>query len=214
MATFFVNGVTPVEVVAAAAVEHLQVVSGEAYLVEGADPTIGIISAGETLLFDGLTAAVNALSAKPDSYCVIRTTGATQIANADGADEGTPGAFTAAGEQPPLRFSGMSAITANPTDIWAEGTHVFLSDGSTAYWDGTAWQEGIAPTPPLATGADAGVPGAFTPAGSSIPFDLAAMAPVVANPLTLWTVGQNVVMGDTNPAHWDGAAWAAGVAPA
>jgi len=40
------------------------------------------------------------------------------------------------------------------------------------------------------------------------------MAGIIANPGTLWTVGQNVVMGDTNATHWDGGAWVAGVAPA
>ncbi len=215
MATFRVNGVLPVEVVAAAASEFLQVVSGKALLVEGADPTIGFLSQGETHFFDALTGPITALNASPSGYCTIRTSAGTQIAVADGADVGTPGAWTTAPEQAPLTFGDVTGVTASPTTIWQTGEFMVLGNGEPVYWDGTAWAEGIAPVPPLATGATAGIPGAFTPGGSSLPFDLAAViaAGIVANPLTTWTIGQGVVLGDTNQAHWDGAAWIAGTAP-
>lgn len=67
------------------------------------------------------------------------------------------------------------------------------------------------PTPIPATGATAGSPGAFTPAGATPPANLAAMAGIVATPATAWTAGQHVVMGDTNQVYWDGVAWSPGV---
>ena len=70
-----------------------------------------------------------------------------------------------------------------------------------------------APPPVTATGATAGAPGAWTPAGSVAPANLAAAAPVIAAPLTAWTTGQSVILGDASPCHWGGAAWAAGLAP-
>ena len=66
----------------------------------------------------------------------------------------------------------------------------------------------------FATGADAGIPGAFTPAGAQAPYNFSQLTGIVANPLTTWTVGQSVVLGDASEAHWDGAAWAVGAAPA
>jgi hypothetical protein len=65
----------------------------------------------------------------------------------------------------------------------------------------------------VATGATAGSPGTFTPAGSAPPANLAAMSTVTASPTTAWTTGQSVVLGDSSNAHWDGAAWATGIAP-
>jgi hypothetical protein len=73
---------------------------------------------------------------------------------------------------------------------------------------------GWTPPPPddPATGATAGTPGTFTPAGSTVPADFAALAGVTATPATAWLTGESVVLGDTSHAHWDGAAWAAGLA--
>lgn len=64
----------------------------------------------------------------------------------------------------------------------------------------------------LATGATAGTPGSFTPAGSIAPANLAELTagPVTANPTTAWTTGQRVVLLDTTTAHWSGTAWVAG----
>lgn len=67
-----------------------------------------------------------------------------------------------------------------------------------------------------ATGATAGTPGAFTPSGATVPANLAALQgaapPVTANPATAWATGESVNLG-TGAAHWDGAAYAAGLAP-
>lgn len=70
--------------------------------------------------------------------------------------------------------------------------------------------------PVAATGATAGTPGSFTPAGAVVPADLAALQsaspPVVASPATAWAAGESVNLG-AGSAHWDGAAYVAGLAP-
>lgn len=66
----------------------------------------------------------------------------------------------------------------------------------------------------LATGATAGTPGTWTPPASLPIFNQSGMsASIVASPLTAWTVGQHVVLGDSNKTHWNGTAWIAGQAP-
>jgi hypothetical protein len=69
----------------------------------------------------------------------------------------------------------------------------------------------------LATGATAGTPGTWTPAGSVPPANLAALttaAPaIVASPATAWTTGQYVLLGDASHAHWNATAWVTGDAP-
>lgn len=67
--------------------------------------------------------------------------------------------------------------------------------------------------PIVATGATAGAPGTFTPAGATPPADLAALGSVTATPAAAWATGEHVVLGDASHAHWDGAAWVAGDAP-
>lgn len=68
-----------------------------------------------------------------------------------------------------------------------------------------------------ATGATAGTPGSFTPAGSLIPAraDLLAGLPVTVTPSpgTAWTTNQRVVCADSLTAYWNGSAWVAGQAP-
>jgi len=66
-----------------------------------------------------------------------------------------------------------------------------------------------------ATGADAGSPGAFTPTNAVRPYDLVELqaSAVVADPVTLWTTGQYVVLGNGLHAHWDGDTWEDGKAP-
>jgi len=76
-------------------------------------------------------------------------------------------------------------------------------------------------TSSLATGATAGIPGTWTPAGSTPPPDVAhlvASDPVTvkANPATNWTVGQYVATataGAPGEAYWNGTAWVAGRHP-
>jgi len=65
---------------------------------------------------------------------------------------------------------------------------------------------------PAATGATAGIPGSWTPAGSEAPNVFTQMNTVVAAPATAWTTGQYVMLGDGTFAHWGGAAWTSGKA--
>lgn len=67
-----------------------------------------------------------------------------------------------------------------------------------------------------ATGATAGIPGTWTPAGSTPPASPANMSGVTASPNTAWTSGQYVqtaTAGTGGRTHWSGSAWAAGAAP-
>lgn len=78
-----------------------------------------------------------------------------------------------------------------------------------------------APAPVPSTGATAGIPGVWTPAGSHAPASVAALiaaspVPVTATPATAWTAGQYVqtrTSGAAGRATWTGAAWVGGVAP-
>ncbi|HEY5783673.1 MAG TPA: PKD domain-containing protein [Microlunatus sp.] len=100
------------------------------------------------------------------------------------------------------------------------GTYTLLattSDGLTATRPVTV----KAPPPPPATGATAGIPGAFTPPGSKPPAtvaDLQGGRPnvVTASPATPWTTGQHVqtaTAGAAGRATWTGSGWVGGVAP-
>lgn len=67
-----------------------------------------------------------------------------------------------------------------------------------------------------ATGATAGTPGTWTPAGSIPPANAGAAGSVTASPSTAWTTGQYVQGSDAGVAgqmHWDGSGWVAGMAP-
>jgi hypothetical protein len=71
---------------------------------------------------------------------------------------------------------------------------------------------------PRATGATAGIPGAWTPPGSQVPPNPAAVTSwgVVASPATPWTSGQFVqtgVAGAAGRVTWTGSAWVGGAAP-
>jgi len=66
---------------------------------------------------------------------------------------------------------------------------------------------------PPATGATAGTPGTWTPAGSHPPSNLAGMTGITPTPATAWTTGQYVNLHPTGSAYWNGTAWALGVAP-
>ncbi|MEU9605458.1 hypothetical protein [Streptomyces sp. NPDC048057] len=76
-----------------------------------------------------------------------------------------------------------------------------------------SWTYAITPLGTVAaTGATAGTPGIFVPAGSTAPYDLVDLDLVTADPKTAWATGQHVVLGDGSTAHWSGTAWVAGSA--
>ena len=72
-----------------------------------------------------------------------------------------------------------------------------------------------------ATGATAGIPGSWTPSGSSPPATVAALQagtpnPVTASPASAWTTGQFVqtrTAGAAGRATWTGTGWVGGAAP-
>ncbi|MFF3015821.1 hypothetical protein [Streptomyces sp. NPDC057939] len=75
------------------------------------------------------------------------------------------------------------------------------------------WSYAITPLGGVAaTGATAGTPGTFTPAGSNAPYGLTDLTGVTASPATAWTSGQHVVLGDATHAFWDGNSFEAGEA--
>ena len=92
-----------------------------------------------------------------------------------------------------------------------------MTDFDTSY-PPSLWE----PAGPPATGATAGIPGTWTPAGSAPPTSVANLQagvpnPVVAAPATPWTTGQFVqtaTIGAAGRATWTGSAWVGGVAPA
>ena len=144
--------------------------------------------------------------------CMVETvaTGATEVA-------GAAGTWTPADSIAPANLAAMSTVAATPTSAWGAGSHMVLGDASQATWDGTAWTAPSAP-PAAATGATAGVPGSWTPSGSTPPANAAGAttAGVTANPTTAWTTGQYVqgsTAGTAGEMHWDGSAWVATKAP-
>jgi hypothetical protein len=91
---------------------------------------------------------------------------------------------------------------------------------STDYYD-TSYPPQVLSNWNPATGATAGIPGTWTPAGSNPPktvTDLAQGKPVTvtASPTTVWTTGQYVqtqTAGSAGRATWSGTDWVGGVAP-
>lgn len=147
---------------------------------------------------------------------------------ATGAVSGIPGNWTPSGSTPPASVADLQAgipnqVIPDPQTPWTVGQYVQTAtpgEAGRAYWNGTAWVAGSVPQPP-ATGANAGLPGSWTPVGSLAPAsvaDLQADTPVAvsANPQTAWTPGQYVqtrTAGTSGQAHWDGVDWVSGPAP-
>jgi hypothetical protein len=91
------------------------------------------------------------------------------------------------------------------------------SQPSTApFFSGAYPATGADITPYVApTGVTAGIPGSFTPAGATVPYNLDAirLALPTPSPATAWTAGQYVVLGDGSQTYWNGTAWIGGSAP-
>lgn len=79
-----------------------------------------------------------------------------------------------------------------------------------------AWKHAVEPLyytdAPKATGATAGTPGSFTPAGSGVN-TFAEISGVTASPGTAWTTAQRVVLNNLTEAYWNGTSWVAGRVP-
>jgi hypothetical protein len=76
---------------------------------------------------------------------------------------------------------------------------------------GILQRQGSQVVQPPATGATAGNPGTFTPAGAKPP--TWPMAGVTATPATAWPTSSYVLIHPSGSAYWNGTAWALGVAP-
>jgi len=98
--------------------------------------------------------------------------------------------------------STVDGITTGTAELRCDTRILGVFDGS-----------GAVVPPVTATGATAGTPGAFTPAGATTPSNLAGMSGVTASPTTAWTTGQYVQTGDAVHCFWNGTAWMTGNAP-
>lgn len=79
--------------------------------------------------------------APPEPSC-----GASEVGiPATGATAGTPGDLTPANSYAPDTIADAGSLTATPATAWTTGQYITLGDGSAAYWDGSAWVDGIAP---------------------------------------------------------------------
>jgi hypothetical protein len=105
------------------------------------------------------------------------------------------------------------ALASLETALYGNGAgtaHLPLPDEVIAMFPGGA---------AMATGATAGIPGTWTPGGSTAPASVSALqgaAPaIVASPASAWTTGQFVqtgTAGAAGQAHWNGTAWVSGAA--
>lgn len=130
---------------------------------------------------------------------------------------GAPGAYPLNAYPPAnLVAARTGPFVASPATAWTVGQYIVLGDGTEAYWDGTSWEPGRAPTT-APTAFTAGTPGAITPVGATPPqsiFALDTATPAItATPATAWTAGQYIVLGNAGFAYWDGIDWKSGKAP-
>jgi hypothetical protein len=122
------------------------------------------------------------------------------------ADAGTPGTLSLQPnlQEPGFKWQGLAYMNAS-IDCSLSAPKVTGTWAAAGSW--------TVPGTIVATGATAGLPGSFTPAGATPPANLAAMTGITASPATNWTVGQHVELGNGSDANWNGTAWVAGVHP-
>lgn len=146
------------------------------------------------------------------------TLGDLEITGEDAIDFSVTGAYTKGGNgwgvglYNDVYSSGAAAPSALPTPL-DPFDHFLLIDNYGPIPEPSCGPIPI-PSGVVATGATAGTPGTFTPAGATAPANIGALSGVTASPTEAWTSGQHVVLGDTSLAHWDGAGWVAGAAAA
>jgi len=121
------------------------------------------------------------------------------------ADSGTPGTLVLMpnAQEQAFKFSGPAYLNAS-IDCSLAAPKVSGTWAAAGSW--------ATPGQILATGATAGTPGTFTPAGATAPGTLQGMTGITANPATAWTAGQSVKTLDGSDCHWSGSAWVVGVA--
>lgn len=158
---------------------------------------------------------VAAGSFKP-TISIVSTDELTVVALALNTPDGEPVTYDWGDGTPPEQI----ADDANATHTYAaSGTYtikISTTDGGTA-----SRQVTVVAAPVPATGATAGIPGTWTPAGSIPPATVADLQggipnAVVASPTTGWTTGQHVqtqTAGAAGRATWTGTGWVGGLAP-
>jgi hypothetical protein len=131
-------------------------------------------------------------------------------------DDGEPDLFLSAESGAPVLLDLIPVVTVTGKH-WAGQAYVDASISCPANGPITVSGDWVAAGPwtrtwtvIAATGATAGAPGTFTPAGADAPANLAAMTGLTASPNTAWTTGQYVNLADQSKANWSGTAWAAG----
>jgi hypothetical protein len=143
--------------------------------------------------------------------------------------KGALDAYNTAGTLCPFKVRPYKSRALSATNPSFEGNAIpqpftyFGGDAGTASEVDIDWILDQPPVPnmgPPATGATAGTPGSWTPAGAVPPSNVANLIAgtpntVTANPTTAWTAGQYVqtgTPGTAGQAHWSGTAWVAGTA--
>jgi hypothetical protein len=176
---------------------------------------MGLTHAPDPVLLQAGAGTAAQQSAIPRLYADYQNGGWTTTPGlpATTANSGMPGFYSQPSNAiPPATFDDLADVSSATPEAWPVGTWIYTGDGTKAYWDGTAWQEGLAPAQ-AATGAFAGTPGFWDPSGATAPANLAGMAGVTANPATAWLTGQHMVLGDNSHTYWNATAWTAGNAP-
>jgi hypothetical protein len=102
------------------------------------------ISDAESLV--GLPLSVKPLIHSPNEWAYALTP--LGGIDAETATAGTPGSFGPEGADAPADLAELQATITlskvSPSTAWTTGQYVTLDDGSTANWNGTAWEAGIA----------------------------------------------------------------------
>src|SRR5262245_51060350 len=129
---------------------------------------------------------------------------ATDLVLWKAADSGTPGTLKLQHnlQEPGVYWQGLAYLSAS-IDCSLAAPTVSGTWSAAGPW--------TFPGVVVATGATAGLPGSFTPAGATPPYALANLTGITASPATNWTVGQHVELGNGTDANWNGTAWVAGV---
>lgn len=80
--------------------------------------------------------------APPDEDCDPEALGV----EATGATAGTPGTYTPGNSYGPEDFAALTSdpLVASPGTAWTAGQFITLRDGSNAFWNGIAWDQGVA----------------------------------------------------------------------
>jgi hypothetical protein len=120
------------------------------------------------------------------------------------ADSGTPGTLSLMpnSQEPGVKYQGLAYLNAS-IDCSLAAPKVTGTWAAAGNW--------TVPGVVTATGATAGLPGSFTPAGATPPYALSNLTGITASPATNWTIGQHVELGNGTDANWNGTAWVAGV---